>query len=467
MQVYNMYKFLQGKSFGLSELFCSNVCLLSNVHNTGRSSVTFKPKKALLLGKITKYESEKSLAADLTDAQLKYQILRKGLSVEHLIARSELHHEYLSKLESILKQRGLEVCLVNRFSYTPDAIDWADVIFTGGGDGTFLLGASQIVERNKPLIGFNTDPHYSQGYLCLPVWCTTNMAKAVDLILAGQFRWLFRQRLNASLTHPINMPVSIQSMSKLKPTDADCPSYSLPHSVTFEETPVNAERFKAFENCRFDQMITTHLPIYALNEIYFGDALSACVSFYDLSLDGAKAERHKSSGIVVATGTGSTSWFQHCSTLTADTVQQLFAVSAHLTNSESDKSAGNMPKFDRNPMDVHSEGPLKPHPFSLTDNQYLRSMASQIAKAFNTSLVFNPEDSKMAYVVRDPLCNTVFSVHHSRGFATNILIRSLMIDAQLVFDGGLSVEFPQGSIVEITTRPSNALLCIQLEENPS
>ena len=37
-----------------------------------------------------------------------------------------------------------------------------------GGDGTFLLGASKILSRDKPVIGFNTDPTRSEGHLCLP-----------------------------------------------------------------------------------------------------------------------------------------------------------------------------------------------------------------------------------------------------------------------------------------------------------
>ncbi|VDP48546.1 unnamed protein product [Echinostoma caproni] len=42
--------------------------------------------------------------------------------------------------------------------YTVDSVNWADVIFTAGGDGTFLLGAHKIRNRDKLIVGLNTDP---------------------------------------------------------------------------------------------------------------------------------------------------------------------------------------------------------------------------------------------------------------------------------------------------------------------
>ena len=35
---------------------------------------------------------------------------------------------------------------------------WADMVVTTGGDGTFLMGSSKILNRGKPVIGINTDP---------------------------------------------------------------------------------------------------------------------------------------------------------------------------------------------------------------------------------------------------------------------------------------------------------------------
>ena len=47
---------------------------------------------------------------------------------------------------------------MERFHLDRKVIDWADVIFTAGGDGTYLLAANKMVNNNKPLIGINSDP---------------------------------------------------------------------------------------------------------------------------------------------------------------------------------------------------------------------------------------------------------------------------------------------------------------------
>lgn len=56
------------------------------------------------------------------------------------------------------RNHGIETKVVSRHQFTPDLIRWADVLFTAGGDGTYLLAASKVTDKNKPLIGINTDP---------------------------------------------------------------------------------------------------------------------------------------------------------------------------------------------------------------------------------------------------------------------------------------------------------------------
>lgn len=63
---------------------------------------------------------------------------------------------------------GFELSAVDRSGYTDEEVSKADVIFTAGGDGTFLLAASRILDAKKPVVGFNTDPDRSEGRLCLP-----------------------------------------------------------------------------------------------------------------------------------------------------------------------------------------------------------------------------------------------------------------------------------------------------------
>jgi len=47
---------------------------------------------------------------------------------------------------------------VKRPEFSTELLDWADVVLTAGGDGTFLDAASKILTNDKPIIGINTDP---------------------------------------------------------------------------------------------------------------------------------------------------------------------------------------------------------------------------------------------------------------------------------------------------------------------
>ena len=122
--------------------------------------------------------------------------------------------------------------IVKRFQYNDEVVKWADLILTTGrlsmssfirqssfvtvavinlaspfnlmiifqgGDGTFLMGSSKILNRYKPILGINTDPTRSEGHLCLPKHYSFNIQEAIDTILNGRFRWFFRRRLRITL----------------------------------------------------------------------------------------------------------------------------------------------------------------------------------------------------------------------------------------------------------------------------
>lgn len=72
----------------------------------------------------------------------------------------------------------MRICF--RYLYTPDDVANADVVVPTGGDGTFLLAASMINDNKKPVVGLNSDPNRSEGYLCLPKRYSTNVRDAVE-----------------------------------------------------------------------------------------------------------------------------------------------------------------------------------------------------------------------------------------------------------------------------------------------
>ena len=101
-----------------------------------------------------------------------------------------IHKNAEEKVIKALEARGVETKKVQRMNYTNDLIDWADVIFTTGGDGTFLLGASKVRNPDKPVIGINTDPTRSEGYLCIPKHFSFSLDHAIEMLLGGHFRYV-------------------------------------------------------------------------------------------------------------------------------------------------------------------------------------------------------------------------------------------------------------------------------------
>ena len=99
-----------------------------------------------------------------------------------------IHKTAEEQVIKALEDRGVETKLCQRMNYSNDLIEWADIVFTTGGDGTYLLGASKIRNPDKPLVGINTDPTRSEGYLCLPRHFSFSLDHAVEMLLAGHFR---------------------------------------------------------------------------------------------------------------------------------------------------------------------------------------------------------------------------------------------------------------------------------------
>lgn len=75
-----------------------------------------------------------------------------------------------------------------RFTYKDELFEAADIIVPVGGDGTFLLAASRVLDNKKPVVGFNSDPSRSEGYLCLPKRYSNEIQEAIER-LQNVSRW--------------------------------------------------------------------------------------------------------------------------------------------------------------------------------------------------------------------------------------------------------------------------------------
>lgn len=127
------------------------------------------------------------------------QLSQRGSVYESLRHYDQVQKSCLKQIESVLIANKIKFVTVDRFGYTEDKIEWADVIVTSGGDGTFLMAASKVTSRDKPVIGVNSDPTKSVGHLCLPSYYSDKFDKVLELLKEGKYQWQYKQRLRVTL----------------------------------------------------------------------------------------------------------------------------------------------------------------------------------------------------------------------------------------------------------------------------
>ncbi|XP_074640490.1 NAD kinase 2, mitochondrial-like isoform X1 [Tubulanus polymorphus] len=380
----------------------------------------FSPKRVAMVVKMTRFEYENRVNAFCSQEELKKMLISKGSDYDGLLQRHIMHHDTMRQMKKGFEARGIEVEMVERQNYNNEVINWADAIFSAGGDGTYLLAASKVKNQSKPVIGINTDPVRSEGYLCLSKYYSRNFKEALDKLLAGKFKWLFRQRIRIKVSgaHENDEPVELYEQELYNPENR-----FVEHVRENEETSKVAASKKVRE--------TRILPVLALNEVFMGESLSARVSYNEISVDDCPPEKQKSSGVTVCTGTGSTSWFFNINLIPETSIEEILKIANRLTKCEI------------------------PH-----DNLNFRRT---VAQQFNESLRFDPSAGHMAYTIRDPVVNGIFQVSNPRGFANKIVIKSRMWDAKLVVDGGLSFCFNDGAVATLEIFESDALRTVTLD----
>ncbi|KIH56462.1 hypothetical protein ANCDUO_13358 [Ancylostoma duodenale] len=315
---------------------------------------------------------------------------------------------------------------------------------TAGGDGTFLLAASRIRQRNKPVIGINTDPQGSEGYMCLMRKLPKeHFRSALQRLLSGDFSWLYRQRIRITLSgdaqhgvgdsvdlhdRQLNQEPSTTRWSDSHPTPNSSvhrtPQQRSPRSSDAESSLHAAKKSKKRPRSPFER-VTVQLPVLALNEVFIGESLSSRVSYYEIQIDDGKMVKQKSSGIAMCTGTGSTSWYFNINKLTEQCVSELLRI-------VSDRCEVSLPVDDK-------------------------KVVSDICTTFNQQLIFSPDLRRMAFTVRDPIFNATFPPITPRGFAEKIVVKSRGYDAHLVVDGGVSYRFNDGAEASLEVHEEDAL----------
>lgn len=115
-------------------------------------------------------------------------------SVAGMVLGHEEHVESVKAVRAVLKERGVEV--VERKSIPRGPVRGYDLIVPVGGDG-MVLGCSHAVRDKTPVLGVNSEPSFSVGYLS---GCKAEtFATTLDQLADGSLEPLTVQRLRVSI----------------------------------------------------------------------------------------------------------------------------------------------------------------------------------------------------------------------------------------------------------------------------
>ncbi|KAH8277941.1 hypothetical protein KR018_010595, partial [Drosophila ironensis] len=410
----------------------TSVALVRFTEYAKYTPANFKLERALVVTKLSRYESEQLRHPGLSRDQLDQKLRDRGTDVEMVLYLHNLHKDFERRIVQSFCDVGCQVKLSSsrlefRSSLSKDVMRWADVIVPVGGDGTFLLSAGRasplfaLSQQKTPIVGFNSDPLHSEGRLMLPKYFSDNPADAVGRIKCGDFKWMHRSRVRTTL---------LGSNGKI-PESTDLFRHT---EVKMEQVTTKPELLDEHISGKYKAKMKRILPYLALNEVFIGEHLSARVSHLQLILDHQNVvNKTKCSGLCVSTGTGSTSWHTSINRITSGAVDDLLC---SLPNSSS------------------------------VDVMRLRENAEEIAQRYNQGLLFAPDDPRLCYSIREQICVGVWPSPKSfkpRDFVQSVFVKSHCIDANLVIDGSISYPFNDGAKALLEIYPEDSLLTISLD----
>eukprot|EP00922_Rhytidocystis_sp_ex-Travisia-forbesii_P034722 GHVS01051562.1.p1 GENE.GHVS01051562.1~~GHVS01051562.1.p1 ORF type:complete len:368 (-),score=68.75 GHVS01051562.1:271-1218(-) len=163
----------------------------------------------------------------------------------------------------------------------------------------------------------------------------------------------------------------------------------------------------------------------AVNDVMVSEKQCSNALYTEVSVDGGKKERQKSSGIIVCTGTGSSAWAFNISKVQADTVQCVI------------------------------DAFLSTQPTDVVKN-IARPDVEEVKRMVNAQLLFHPSTPTMRYVVREPIENRVFAVKEaSGGLCRELTLKPLSREAFVFIDGLHKFRLPVGYAIKLYVQPDD------------
>ncbi|XP_058795973.1 NAD kinase 2, mitochondrial [Phymastichus coffea] len=407
------FTILQRGAYSAQEFLKSrNSSKLLQIHKCFESS--FIPQRVLILTKISRYQIERQANPSLSEDQFKQGLLTRGTNYDAIFAGHQRNKATELRTIQALKKQNIDFRIRDRHNIDIESIDWADLIVPVGGDGTFLLAANMIADNNKPIVGINSDPEFSEGFLLLSFKYTNNINEIFERLKSGNFKYLMRSRIRITLHGENVWQMPFHMHEKCLPCEDD-KFYVKYHKTTIPKGNLPKVR---------------KLPWLALNEVFIGETLSARISILHLDTGNGTFQKVKSSGLCVTTGTGSSSWYRNINCLNPQMVEDVLS------------AAG-------------------------CNNKFSHEEFKKICFDFNSQLQYPAEKLQLAYVVRDMIVKHIWPLPNNiqpRDFCDKLTIRSQCYDGGLVIDGGIAIHFNVGTTAVLETLEQDSLRNIVFQD---
>lgn len=199
-------------------------------------------KKVLLVYKVSIFQK---YVSSQRKHPLKALYHQKHVATSGVDQSHQAHSSSLKKVKTILKKRGLELTSLRRRHV--ESAQGYDLVISVGGDGTFLKAAHAV--SDQIILGVNSAPSHSVGAYC-SVNNIEDFEQRIDQLISGNFSIKKLRRLEISINNKVIYPL-------------------------------------------------------ALNDVLFANNCPAAMSRYIIKV-GSQKEEQRSSGIWVASATGST-----------------------------------------------------------------------------------------------------------------------------------------------------------------
>ncbi|XP_026191071.1 uncharacterized protein LOC34618738 [Cyclospora cayetanensis] len=175
------------------------------------------------------------------------------------------------------------------------------------------------------------------------------------------------------------------------------------------------------------EMMEVRLPFLSVNDVLVSEANVAKTLYADVWIDG-EVRRHKSSGVLISTGTGSSAWHFNMGSICKE---QARAVADKLMRLRPQLGEGGS---------------------ALTEEEL-----GQVVAAANAELLLDPGAPFLRFLIREPIENRIFCCDRTMGVGKEVRVRPLAGEVIISMDGLAKLPLPPLVELVLSVHPGDAL----------